>query len=88
MAVTAELNGKLAVVTITTDITDILNAVGISEAEKEAQAYSRVLAELSAAVLVHNVEDASLDAEAAAVAAEVAKKKAARPTGTLKDDKP
>ena len=87
MSVKADLSGKNAVVTITTDISDITAAVGIGAEEKRIQSLRRVLAELSDAVAVANKPDKDIDDEAAKVAAEVvaqaARRKAVKPTGSL-----
>lgn len=87
MSVVANRTGTNAVVTITTDVADILAAVGISNAEKKAQAMRRVLDELTIAVANHARPDNEIDAEATRLAADAtadaARKKAVKPTGTL-----
>ncbi len=87
MPVALSRSGGTATVTITVNVADIVAAVGISAAEKKAQAIQRAAAELSSAIVASGQTDAEIDAQVAALKAqadtEAAARKVARPTGTL-----
>lgn len=83
MSVRADRVGSNVVVTVTTDITDILALVGVSAAEKKVKALERAAAEFQRSLEAHRTTDAVLDARVTDATAAVAALKAARPTGNL-----
>lgn len=83
MSVVANRTGQNAVVTITTDISDILALVGVSNAEKKVRAFQKIAEELRQAIEAVQYPDAQLDQRIVEVTTQVAAVKAIRPTGTL-----
>lgn len=80
-------SGAFARAVVLVNVSDIIASAGISNAEKRAQALTRLLAELSLGIANDAKADAAIDAEAAAASAAAATdatlRKAAKPAGTL-----
>jgi hypothetical protein len=83
MAISMSRTGGTLTVTVTVDVSDLVAAVGISNADKKAQAMRRALDQLAAGVRALGLSDADLDQQAADASTLAASLKAARPSGTF-----
>lgn len=83
MAVEANRTGRNLVVTVTLDVRDIVASIGNNPVELKTQCLRRAAEAVSEAANNHSRTDADIDAEVTRAAAEAARKKAAKPTGTL-----
>jgi coenzyme F420-reducing hydrogenase delta subunit len=75
--------GADGVVLVSVNIADILAAVGISPAEKRAQAMRRLVDELTLAVTNDARTNAEIDQQIADATARAARERDSRPTGSL-----
>lgn len=78
MSVKLSVEKGAAILAVTIDVTDLLELVGQSDAEKRSRILQRLQQELSQAIEAEQHSDAALDAQAAEAVARVAKLKAAR----------
>lgn len=83
MPVVADRSGNNAVVTVTEDCRDIIQAVGVSNAEKRIRCLQRCCAALNAAVEAVQNSDAVLNERVAETQRQVDDIKTKRPTGSL-----
>lgn len=77
------LTASKAAVLVSVDITDIIAAVGISNAEKRAQALQRLIDEFARAVTNDARTDAAINQQVTDAQARAAAEIASRPTGGL-----